>query len=424
MNFPFRGLVFLFSLMAASAAFSESSLSNPTAELGYQNSFLLGSDSNRAVGSNPTLLTRSLFYFQPAWAPSFRIGDRTFETQMKVRAWLDTIPGGFQSEFSLRNFSVSTAQSQWRLVAGFQEIVWGETFGFPVLDLVSPRDFRDPLLLDANWVRLPTASLNAQYFYGQTTVQLVITPFARSPVFPNSGSPVDPTLGTPGVSLRNTSGTDLGGIAGAEFGGKLSHLFSNGMDVGLIYFHHWNRNPVFRISPTSPPGTFLVLPTEQKVETLGFTFSASFDSWVIRSDQAVHLNQPLQTGTLGTVSNGAQWQNVLGADYTGTDEWSLGIQLQTTLQIWDGGTLAQKWASGRMTKKWFDGKVEAELFVLSGLDNPDLWLQPKLTWNWGDSWSLALRADWIAYKGGAPSRGNLWIVRDQSRLLSWLTYKL
>lgn len=392
-------------------------LAPPSLDLGQQTSY---------AGSNSTPLTRSLFYAEPGWKPSFDVGGIAFESNLKLRAWVDTLPGGFQSELSVRAASISTTQKSWRLVGGFQEIVWGETFGYPILDIVSPRDYRDPLLLDANWVRLPTASLNAQYFLGPTTLQLVVTPFARSPLFPSPGSPIDPTVGSTVLGLSATSGTDLSQFgASSEYGGKVSHLFTSGIDLGLIYYHHWNRNPVYKITPSgsaTPP--FNVSPVEQKVDTLGGTLSASLDHWVLRADQAVHLNQPLQNGGLGSLENGTQWQSVLGTDYTSDDGWTAGLQVQTTVDFFATTTRSFKWLSSRANKKFFNDHLEADLFVLVGLDNPDLWFQPKITWNLGEAWSLSLRADWIGYRGGSPSQGYLWIVRDQSRVFSWITFRI
>ena len=441
-------------------------LTPPSAEIGYMSgASVLGKD-----------FTRSPFYVQPGWQYSFQgsngsdgssnaASPGTWETQLKFRAQINTQKilnkSGANSlsndpaslDFSIRALSLSYTQGIVKITGGFQEIPWGETFGFPILDIINPRDYRDPLLLDPYWVRLPVASLNTQVFLDRVTVQAVFTPLPRNNYYPTPGSSFDPTRGIMGVTLSDQANANLGQIGfSSEWGGKISRLFENGLDVGLVYYHHWNRNPIYTLSGGVSPGaatggssalstatlgadpttlsidgsipTFTLSPSVSKVDTVGGTLSYSLDRWVIRADQAYHIGQPLPGASLGSVETGNQWQSVVGTDYTSDDEWTVGLQFQTTLNTIPSENRFSKWFSTRILKRMWNGKLEPELFFFAGIGNPDLWLQPKLTWNFSDAWSASLRADWIRYIGGGPADGYLWGVRDQSRFLLWLTWRV
>jgi hypothetical protein len=388
--------------------------------------------------------TSSLLYLQPSFKKTF--DSPTIELNTELRGRVGT-PGGipsnaairnnqrwsqWQGEVSIRALSARLNQNKWALTVGFQEIPWGETFGFSILDLVNPRDFRDPLILDPSWTRLPVMALNQQLFLGAWTFQSVFTPIPRGNLFPAPGSAFDITSGAsgiPGVTLQDSPAPDIGSwnsgvLSHSEFGEKINYLFENGLDFSLLYFRHWNRNPLYALDPltagtsiASP--TFSLRPVVTQVHTLGSTASYAFGNYVLRNDSAVNLDQPLPTATLGSWRQGTQWQNVLGLDRTFDSDWTVGAQWQAEVREFTG---ALSWGSARVTKSFFRNKFEAELFVFKGLGNSEFWFQPQVSWNVSNSVSASLRWDYIASSNFQEAY--LWSVQDQSRLLLWIKAKI
>ena len=372
------------------------------------------------------------------------------EFTASVRAWLDSqgpalgnsesgpswsvgrpsggSPGStaWDNEISIRNLSGSVSRGKWRLAAGFQEIPWGETFGFPILDIVNPRDYRDPLLLDPSWVRLPVAAAQVQVFLDRLTLQGVLTPLPRNNEFVSQGSIYDPIRNNAGISLSNTPNPTSGFVP--EFGGKASYLFESGFDWGLIYYHHFNRNPVYSlqwVGANDPPvgSPYQLVPELNQVDTLGTTLSYSLGQFVLRLDSALHLGQPIQGQTLGTIAQGTQWQNVVGTDLTLAEDWTFGVQFQTEYDRFAANTRSLNWISARLSKPVLNGRLTFDLYSFAGVDNSDLWIEPQIKVNLVDPLTILLRADFV-YSSGLPNDGYLWIGRDLSRILLWLTWKV
>ena len=118
------------------------------ASFAFGNEFQLASEFGyqRGVQGKDGEVSSSLIYAQPSYKASYD-GSLLFEFDSKVRGQASIISieqGQYrtQNEVGLRALSFSVSQNQWRLKGGFQEIPWGETFGFSILDLVNPRDLR------------------------------------------------------------------------------------------------------------------------------------------------------------------------------------------------------------------------------------------------------------------------------------------
>jgi hypothetical protein len=366
-----------------------------SAELGHQ----------LAQMFDPTKLTRNRLYGLAKGSLKLTKGDDTTSSltlNAALRGWLDR-----ENELSIRALNVSWAHDHWALHFGFQEIAWGEAFGFYILDLVNPRDWRDPLFNELSWVRLPVFAANLQFFFDRVTAQLILTPVARHGQFPKRSSPFDqlpqavPTIQEPNsLSLSNFP-------KDAEFGGRLGYLFEFGLDLSFYYYNHFNRIPTYELI-VSPLGDLSLSPVFQKVQTFGSSFTHTLGDFVLRGDQI------LQTG----LATSPKWQSVLGSDVVTQNDWTLGAQYHADL--WEGSKFHSM--SVRILKKLANGKLEPELFIYHGLNNNDQWIQPKLTWNTTSALAISLRADFLPGKGPGLD-GQLFGLKDKSRFLTWVSYK-
>jgi len=395
----------------------------PSLELGFQGA------------KNKNQFTRALSYVQPALKYSSELGPEEapviWETYLKNRLWYDPKNPSQSTDWSVRSLSTGLTHSHWKITLGFQEIPWGETFGPPILDIVNPRDFRDSLLLDPSWVRLPTASANAMYFFEKTTLQVVLTPKSRYPLLPTPGSSYDLSTDHAGVLLQDErSLTPVSWGQGTEFGGRISTLFDNGIDLGFLYYKHLSRNPTYRLllpaqsgigSNNAAQATALLIPEILPVQTIGNTLSYAFNDFVLRQDTALNLQQPLQNHvrSVEQVDKGTQLLSVIGLDWTSQRNLSLGAQIQIE---YDDSELIHRfldWASLRASYPLWENRLILNLFLYKGINNPDTWVQPEITLNITDAFSISLRAD-IVHGSEDPNQGYLWLVEDQSRIFTWM----
>lgn len=301
------------------------------------------------------------------------------------------VVGQDESEVSVRALSVTRVLEKVKLRLGFQEISWGENLGFPIADIVDVRDLRDPLLLDAEWVRLPSFSANLQVKLGDVRIQLLATPIPRATPLPDSTSPLSllppqfrgiPVTPAPGFSIDRL-GRDT------EAGGRVALPIGAGIDLSVEYLMHWNRTPVFEaeLTPTGPALSVV----QDRVHTFGLGFNKAFESIVLRGDALLTLNDPHQGTAIGPAPVGFHAQAVLGADYSTEDHLVIGAQYQ--IDATSDWTL--HWVAAHAAKGFFDGKLQPEIFVFRGIGNDDTWVQPMLTWHFLDSVSISARGDFV-----------------------------
>jgi len=315
-----------------------------------------------------------------------------------ARAW-----AGKENEFDLRALSAEFSQEIYKVNVGFQEIAWGETFGFFIADIVNPRDYRDSLFNELAWIRVPVFALNGQLFLGKLTVQGVVTPVARMNRLSESGG---------GRFFDEPKGQ------AAEFGGRASFLFDFGLDLGFFYYRHYNRNPVYLLNNAGGTADARFVPVVRLVDTFGLTASQATGSFVFRADSVLHLQQPQQTDDFSAAPEENQWQAIFGGDLTAESGAIFGLQYHTD---WTNQGF-RHWASFLTRDRWLDGKFETEFFVFRGIGNSDLWFEPKLSWNASASLTVSVRTDLLS-AGERLSDGVLSAFREEDRFLTWVTYR-
>ncbi|OFZ20536.1 MAG: hypothetical protein A2X94_10915 [Bdellovibrionales bacterium GWB1_55_8] len=267
---------------------------------------------------------------------------------------------------------------------------------------MNPRDFSDALFNEMAWTRLAVFALNTQVFLERLTLQFILTPVPRLNQLP------EPVIAANSFGIADTRGA-------AEYGGRASYLFESGLDLGLIYFRHWNRNPALQLASVDPAtGAFIFSQVASQVDTVGLTASQASGDWVFRMDSVLHLNQPGTVSTAEALRTSSNWQTILGADWTDSEGGNWGVQYHL-----DQADRANHWVSGMVRRSFRGRKWEAECFAFKGLGNPDLWIQPRLTWYLNDSVSWSLRSDLLT-GSDSLNNGALSSFSKQDRVLSWI----
>lgn len=331
-----------------------------------------------------------------------------------ARAWWD-----LRSDAEVRALSIAYSGERVAATLGFQEIAWGETFGLPIADVVNPRDLRDPLFFEMDWMRKPVACANLQYLGDSLRLQAIVTPVPRvtDPPQRHSGfDPLPPALD--GVRLLPQRSYPLGRAGrDAEYGGRAGYLFDFGLDASLFYYRHWSRTPVVELGFDGPEP--VLVPIVERVESFGLTFSQAFEDWVLRGDVVLRPREPWSGDALGPHRRIRRIQSVVGADVTTQDDWTLGGQVHYEQRATDN----LFWLSARARKGLFDGRLEPQVFVYEGVGNTDLWLEPRVDWSVADAWTISARADFL-WGDGSSRAGDLAPYSERHRVFvaSWVRF--
>lgn len=390
--------IFALLLLLATPAWAADELTG-SFEAGHQ--FAVQLNSGDTTRERPYVTFRGKYEFAP---------DETAVSRVALTGALrGSVDKAKEGLLDIRALHVGYGDKSAHLTLGFQEIPWGQTFGSYPADLVSPRDLRDPLFNEPSWVRLPVFTLNTEFATGRWHLQTIVTPVPRRNRYPDRFK---------GMKVNPGPDYEFGSLGShTELGLKTGYEFESGWKLDLLYLWHYNRNPVFELIPSAFGP--VMEPVVDRTHTAGFLINRSFGSWILRNDTLVHFNQFYQNGIDENPYRTTVLQSVLGADLKLPNEWEFGVQYQ--VEYW---LRAQRhWAGVRVHKYFLNRQLEPELYVFQGLNNSDLWIQPKLTWHFLPSWSASLRADLIS-KWSNQSAGYLGNVDGQSRLMTWLEYKL
>jgi len=137
---------------------------------------------------------------------------------------------------------------------GKQQIVWGETDGLKLLDVVNPQNFREFILTDFDESRIPLWSVKHDFSVDKLNVQLVWIPdntyhdlpALTDPFFPKSNLP---PLGS-NTTLLNSPQKPSRFFRDSEFGVKVNK-FVNGWDVNFNYLYTFDDFAIFNIQALS-----------------------------------------------------------------------------------------------------------------------------------------------------------------------------
>lgn len=184
-------------------------------------------------------------------------------------------------EFYPGNNYLKYKSTSWVLQTGYQDIGWGEAFGFNYADIVNPKDLRETFYTDYSDSKLPLFLVNFKYFFENGSLQLIYSPEPRF----SRALPVD--LFTKGVLPQTKIKTNLEDTPDFfkehEYGGKLSTSFW-GVDASLFYFSYKDRDASYSLRSASL--TSLELDeVHSKIKTTGVSIASTiYDNFVFRTD--------------------------------------------------------------------------------------------------------------------------------------------
>ena len=169
----------------------------------------------------------------------------------------------------------------WVLQTGYQDVVWGEAFGFNYADIVNPKDLKETFYSDYSESRLPLFLMNYKYFFENGSLQLLYSPE------PRFSKPLPVSLFTKGilpqanvVSHRQKT-PDF--FKEHEFGSKISTSFW-GLDTSIFYFNYLERDPYYTLESASLTSITL-RENHERVQSAGLSIAKTvYDNFVFRTD--------------------------------------------------------------------------------------------------------------------------------------------
>lgn len=313
---------------------------------------------------------------------------------------------GDRTNLELREFYYQTRiAKKLNLTLGKQQIVWGETDGLKLLDIVNPQNFREFILDDFEDSRIPLWSVKGEFDLSDIGVQLIwipdnsyhITQNFDTPFFTRSLFQLPPE----GVSvIFNEADRPKRFLKDSDVGFKLS-TFKKGWDISLNYFYYYDDLPAFYnlLELTNPDGPQLVISPEfERQHLIGGTFNKVVGSSTLRGEVAYIFNQNFNASDISTnrgVVTSNVYKSALGIDYI-KGENIISAQLFSDVIINDisvhNRDRFETNTSLKLSREMMNDNLSAEVLWVHNYNHSDGYVRPQVSYWLNSSTQLLLES--------------------------------
>ncbi len=223
----------------------------------------------------------------------------SFSTKLEGRVEFLTTPLIFQeNEINLdreKTFDLYWGETYFRYKVssvifqlGFQEIVWGEAFGFNSADFINPKNFNYTLLTESDDARRPLPLAQVRFIGDSTTLQMI---YGAKPSFhktyPNG-------LIFKDIFTQNelkVKSDEIDWFDKHEGGGKVSSTIS-GVDLSVYGYSYLDRNPYYELIGFD--SNYLELAERHsRINSYGLSVSTTLKDFVVRGDYIQHYGKKI-----------------------------------------------------------------------------------------------------------------------------------
>jgi len=339
---------------------------------------------------------------------------------------------GDRTNLELREFYFYTnIRKKLRLTIGKQQIVWGETDGLKLLDIVNPQNFREFILDDFEDSRIPLWSLKAEFDIKDIGVQFIWIPDNTYHITQDFDAPFftkslfqSPPEGVSSVFNKTTKPKRF--IADSDIGLKLS-TFTKGWDLSLNYFYYYDDLPVFyndsRLFATEEPFVS-ISPKFERQHLIGGTFNKVFGSSTFRGEIAYVFDQYFSStnpNAIRGIETSNVYKSAIGIDYI-KGENVISAQLFTDLitdeiSPFNRDTFETN-TSLLISREMLNDNFKAEAIWVHNANHGDGYIRPQLSYWMNTNTQLFLKST-VFYGNRNKLFGQF---KDRSRIslgMSW-----
>tara|TARA_B100000035_G_scaffold313094_1_gene326010 strand:+ start:1244 stop:2569 length:1326 start_codon:yes stop_codon:yes gene_type:complete len=309
-----------------------------------------------------------------------------------------TIAGSAIGE--LREFYTDFFIGNTSLRIGKQQVVWGQTDGLKVLDVVNPQSFQEFILDDFESSRIPLWTLNADISLNDnTSLQFLWIPDLTYHELPSPNSLFEfksPLLTlTPSemARIKNTQKIKPKKmLEDSDMGVRLA-IFRDGWDITFNYFYHYDDFPLFDQSGDSQ--NLNLLTRYKRNQLFGGSLTKAFKNIVLRSEYGYSTNKYFLSRDVNGIvsfSETPEFKVAVAFDYNGDDELFVSGQLLLSDVIESGTQLSRDELETSATllvrKSLFNNSLILENFLVYSLNNEDGIVRPKFTYEYKSNISI------------------------------------
>jgi len=228
--------------------------------------------------------------------------DRTFsfggfKTEIDL---IDRYAEGRTFELLPREIYLDWFTSDYDIRIGKQTVIWGQSTGGFVTDILTPVDLREFLTQDINDLRVGLTALNVQRFFGSSYLQLILSPAVQPDLLPDQDSrwyPVESPSSIIPFTFRSSNQQPT--LSDVQAAVRFAWRPSISLDIDFMAFHWAHPMPAYAIRPQflSFPGLPQIVLRENYRTSPMAGYSVNWqpgDRWSY-SAEALYVNERLFT---------------------------------------------------------------------------------------------------------------------------------
>ncbi len=293
----------------------------------------------------------------------------------------------------------------WDFRIGSQQIVWGEVVGLFFADVVSARDMREFLLPSFDIIRIPQGAVRAEYFAGDSHLELVWIPV---PAFDNIGKPGADFYPAPLPSPTPAADAALfqdperpaAKLSNSNFGVRANTLLA-GYDISAFYYRSFATQPTFyRVDSPGTAQPFVFAPRYDRLWQVGGTVSKDLGDLVLRGEAVYTSGQGFSVADVAApqyVVERSTFDYIVSAEFPLPNDARLNVQaFQRVFNNGGGSDLAIR-SDGFGASVFLTAKVgkflEPQILWIQNFRDAGSLVRPRLNWLIGSNVTASFGVD-------------------------------
>ncbi len=319
------------------------------------------------------------------------------EDEDEYRAYLD-----------LREAFVDLTFEKFDLRLGKQQVIWGTTDGFRVLDVVNPLDYKEFSLSEFLDSRIPLWMAKFEYYLTlDFSLQALIIPEMQFVELAKAGSEyalnnlvsipsgiqlIIDDIEEPDESFENT-----------EYGLKFIGFYE-GWDFTFNYLYTWDDVPVVKQTLDATTATLTISPEHERLHIVGGSVANVFLDAVVRGELAVNIGKYFSVddpAVTNMVTKKTLLSYALAFERDMADiSWLLQFLQETLLDYDDAMTNDEvdTKVTLRGAKTFMNETLEVVLSTLYGVNEAEFLIRPSVKYDMTDSIKIKVGVD--LFEGG------------------------
>ena len=366
---------------------------------------------------------------------NLNIEDSRGNVAFKVNPYIYQYPNE-ELSIGLREAYLNIFFDNLDLRLGKQQVIWGKADGVFITDIISPKDLSEFLLRDFEEIRMGITALKANYYFGDSGVELVWAPAFTPTKLPESSSiwSRTPEFESPIPGVAPTVIYDYSqkaipaSLENSETFIKLSGV-SSFIDYELMGGYIFDDDPSMHVKVDMsvdnngvPQPRLTLTPQHHRLSLIGGSTSMEIMGYVVRSELAYYAgknfqaNETFQIGAMNmTLPSDLEEKNYLhylvGVDFSiGSTRLSTQF-IQKYILDYDESIIQEEvsnMSTFLINRMFFNDLLTVQLFSYYDIKNEDALIRPTVTYDLADGFEVLAGAnifmpginnDYLAYFG-------------------------